>query len=117
LRRDQPRELKQGHCWSTKLNRRIIGVIGRAQRLYDVKIHAVGFLSTHDHQLCSFDDVEQQALFLQHIQCNLSKEVGLLHDWSGPMFAGARWAFKVPFPTTRLAPARGAWHLSPRAAL
>ena len=29
----------------TKLNRRVIGVIGRAQQLYEVEIHAVGFLS------------------------------------------------------------------------
>jgi hypothetical protein len=71
---------------STKLNRRIIGVIGRAQKLYDVQIHAVGFLSTHDHQLCSFVDTKQQALFMQHVQTNLSKEVGRLHDWSGAMW-------------------------------
>jgi hypothetical protein len=75
---------------NTNLNRRIIGVIGRAQRLYGVKIHAIGYLSSylsnHGHELCSFDDVEQQALFMQHVQCNLSKEIGRLHDWPGPMW-------------------------------
>ncbi|HUP24038.1 MAG TPA: hypothetical protein VNB06_13975 [Thermoanaerobaculia bacterium] len=61
----------------------MIGVIGRAQRLYGVKIHAIGYLSNHGHELCSFEDVEQQALFMQHVQCNLSKEIGRLHDWPG----------------------------------
>ena len=70
----------------TKLNRRVIGVIGRAQKLYEVEIHAVGFLSNHDHGMCSFKDTEQQAAFMQHVQCNLSKEVGRLHDWRGPMW-------------------------------
>jgi hypothetical protein len=71
---------------STKLNRRIIGVVGRAQRLYGPRIHGTGFLSSHYHSLCSFEDLEQQRDFMRYVQGNLSREVGRLHDWTGPMW-------------------------------
>jgi len=119
---------------STKVNRRIIGVIGRAQRLYEVKIHGIGFLSTHGNSSarsstrsskpCSCapsacglsarrsvqsrrrDSVVHAACAVQpwsracartnerfplkpgglEAGKNLSKEVGRLHEWSGPMW-------------------------------
>jgi hypothetical protein len=73
---------------STLVNRRILGVFGRAQQLYDFALHAVVFLSNHWHALFSFPDVEEQRLALQHIQGNLAREVSRLHDWSGPFWGG-----------------------------
>ncbi|HVS63111.1 MAG TPA: hypothetical protein VMT85_06355 [Thermoanaerobaculia bacterium] len=70
----------------TKVNRRIIGVIGRAQRLYGAGIHGTGFLSSHYHSLCSFKNLEQQRDFMRYVQGNLSREIGRLHGWTGPMW-------------------------------
>jgi hypothetical protein len=36
--------------------------------------------------LASPDSVEQMARFMCHLKTNLSKEIGRLHDWSGPLF-------------------------------
>jgi putative transposase len=86
---------------STKANRRIVGVIGRAQRMYDVGIHGTGFLSSHYHSLCSFEDLEQQRSFMTLVQGNLSREVGRLHDWSGPLW-GRRYS-AIPVSDEELA--------------
>ncbi|MEO1369468.1 MAG: hypothetical protein AAFX50_20000 [Acidobacteriota bacterium] len=51
-------------------------------------MHAVAVLSNHFHLLGSFDTVEQMARFTCHLKTNLSKEIGRLHDWEGPLFAG-----------------------------
>lgn len=43
-------------------------------------------MSNHLHILASPESVEQMADFMRHVNANLSKEVGRLHDWPGPMF-------------------------------
>ena len=73
---------------SPELNRVFIGVLARAQERYPVKIHAVSVMSSHFHLLITACDAEQQKFFMQYLDCNVSKEVGRLHDWKGGMWQG-----------------------------
>ena len=66
---------------SKTLRRRIIGVLGRAQELYGVEIHAFTFLSNHYHLLISVDDAEQMAQFMNYVQSNVAREAGRLAEW------------------------------------
>jgi hypothetical protein len=61
----------------------INGVLGRAQQLYDVRIHGYNYLSNHGHDLVSAEDGEQLALFLGHVNGNIARKVGPLHGWKG----------------------------------
>ena len=71
---------------SRELNRIFAGCLGRAQELYPVRLHAVVVMGTHLHLLLSPEDSLQLAGFMGHLNCNLSKKVGRIHDWSGSMF-------------------------------
>jgi hypothetical protein len=71
---------------SPQLNEIVLGVLGRAQSLYPVELHAFVFLSNHYHLLLTPADARQLAQFMQHLNTNLSKEVGRLHDWRGTLF-------------------------------
>ena len=73
-----------------EMNRRFIGVLARAQSLYDVQVHAVACLSNHWHALVSPRDAWSLARFMNFVQGNLAKEAGDLHGWQGP-FWGDRY--------------------------
>ena len=47
---------------SPALNELVIGVLGRAQRLYGVRCSCIAFASNHYHALLQVDDAEQLAL-------------------------------------------------------
>ena len=66
---------------SRALNERVIGVIGRAQRKYGMRIHALVFLSNHAHALLSPDSPQQLAAFMDFVASNVAREIGRLHDW------------------------------------
>ena len=70
-------------------NEIILGVLGRAQRLYDVACYSVVFLSNHWHALLWVDDSLQLARFMQHVDGNLSSEIGRpeIHDWPGSLWS------------------------------
>ncbi len=72
---------------SPSLNETVIGVLGRAQRLYDVRCSCVVFVSNHWHALLSAQDAEQLSRFMQYVNSNVAREVGDLVDWSGPFWA------------------------------
>ncbi len=72
---------------SKRLNDLFVGVLARAQRKYDMQVVCVTALSSHWHALLVPRDPEHLAEFMRFVNTNLSKEVGRLHDWSGPMFA------------------------------
>jgi hypothetical protein len=57
----------------------IIGILGRAQALYGLQIHAFVFLSNHYHLLCSPADAQQLARAMCFINSNLAREAGRLH--------------------------------------
>jgi hypothetical protein len=66
---------------SSALNDIIIGVLGRALRLYSVPICAYTFLSSHYHLLLDVNDVRQLSNFMRYLNSNLAREVGRLVDW------------------------------------
>jgi len=66
---------------SPQLTDLILGVIGKAQALYGMTIHAFVFLSTHAHFLLSPASAGQLALFMQFVNANIAKEAGRLHLW------------------------------------
>ena len=66
---------------SQEVNEVIIGVLARAQRFYEVPIHALVFMSNHYHLLISVEDACQMARFMNYVNGNLAKEVGIFNDW------------------------------------
>lgn len=59
----------------------IVGVLGRAQRRYGMKMHALVFLSTHYHLLVTARDSLQLALFMGFVNSNVAREVGRSIGW------------------------------------
>lgn len=68
----------------------ILGVLGRAQALYGVVIHAFIFLSDHYHMLVTSKNGKQLADFVGYFDGNVAKEAGKLGDWHGK-FWGQRY--------------------------
>jgi hypothetical protein len=66
---------------SAELTDIILGVVGKAQSLYGMTIHAFVFLSTHAHFLLSPASAGQLARFMQFVNANVAKEAGRLHEW------------------------------------
>jgi hypothetical protein len=66
---------------SYELNEIVLGILGRAQRLYAVKICAFVFLSNHYHLLLRVDDAKQLSDFMAYFNSNLAREAGRLVDW------------------------------------
>jgi hypothetical protein len=66
---------------SPELTDIILGIIGKAQALYGMTIHAFVFLSTHAHFLVSPSSADQLARFMQFVNANVAKEAGRLHAW------------------------------------
>jgi hypothetical protein len=71
---------------SIELNRLVVGVLGRAQRIYGVEIHACIVLSNHFHMLLTVRSALQLAQFMAYFQGNVAKETGRLHRWRGPFW-------------------------------
>jgi REP element-mobilizing transposase RayT len=67
---------------SLEVNDTILGIIGRAQSLFHVRIHAFVMMSNHWHMLLSVDDACQLASFVAFVNGNIAREIGRLHDWS-----------------------------------
>jgi len=66
---------------SPELTDIILGVIGKAQDLYGMAIHAFVVLSNHTHFLLSPSGADQLAKFMQFVNANIAKEAGRLHKW------------------------------------
>ena len=64
----------------------ILGVLGRAAKMYDIQLHAFVFLSNHFHLLLTIPDVDSMALFMGYLKCNISKECGKIYDWKGTLW-------------------------------
>jgi hypothetical protein len=65
----------------------IIGVLGRAQALYGVLIHAFVFLSNHFHMLLTARDAKQLSSFMCYLDSNVGKETGRHSDWGDRIWA------------------------------
>ena len=66
---------------SEELNESIVGVLARAQRIYEVPVHAIVFMSGHYHLLISVEDACQMARFMNYVNGNLATEAGRFNDW------------------------------------
>lgn len=75
---------------SEELRSVVLGVLGRAQRLFGVELHAFVFLSNHYHLLLSVSDADQLARFMNYLNSNLAREVGRLYGWQ-EKFWGRRY--------------------------
>ncbi len=60
-----------------------VGVLGRAQEKYPVRVHAAVAISSHYHLIVTPDDAEQLANFMEHLNGNLAREVGRMVGWRG----------------------------------
>lgn len=72
---------------SPSFNQIVLGALGRAQRLYRVRIHGAVFLSNHYHLLATADSPEQLARFVGYFQAKIAKEVARLHGWTQKIWA------------------------------
>ncbi len=66
---------------SRQLDEVIVGVLGRAQRLYRVRVCGYLFLSSHYHLLLDVDNARQLADFMTYVNSNLAREISRLHRW------------------------------------
>ena len=71
---------------SSQVNLVIKGALGRAQRYTGLRVVICVFLSNHYHLLVIPDSERQLAAFMQFLNTNLSKQLGQLHNWRGPLF-------------------------------
>jgi hypothetical protein len=72
---------------SPELTDIILGIVGKAQALYGMTIHAFVFMSTHAHILLSPSSAGQLALFMQFVNANVAKEAGRLHSWRNRLWS------------------------------
>ena len=66
---------------SPELTDIVLGIIGKAQALCKMTIHAFVVLSNHAHMLLSPSCAQQLAAFMRFVNANMAKEAGRLHDW------------------------------------
>ena len=72
---------------SPELNEVIIGVLGRAQRRFGLRIFAFQFLSDHYHLLVWAIDAQQLAGFMEYFGGNLAREAGRASAWRGKFWS------------------------------
>jgi REP element-mobilizing transposase RayT len=65
----------------------LLGVLGRAQRLYPVEICGFAFLSSHYHLLLWVPDAKCMSEFMGYFQTNAAREVGRLREWPGGIWS------------------------------
>jgi hypothetical protein len=69
----------------------ILGVLGRAQRLFEMTLHAFAFLANHFHLIASPRDAKHLADFVGYVSGNIAREVARLQDWPEKVW-GRRYA-------------------------
>jgi hypothetical protein len=89
---------------SPELNDLVLGVIGRAQSLFEMIIHAFVVMSNHTHFILSPSDAKQLADFMRFVNSNLAREVARLHNW--PERVWSRRYRAIPILDERAAHAR-----------
>ena len=72
------------------INQALLGVLGRAQKMYGMVVHFAVVLSNHYHLLLAPTDAQQLADFMGFVNSNIAREVGRLVDWK-EKFWGRRY--------------------------
>ncbi|HEY0553942.1 MAG TPA: transposase [Thermoanaerobaculia bacterium] len=65
----------------------IAGVLGRAQRLYKVRVCGYMFASNHYHFLLDVDNARQLARFMGYINSNIAREISRLYGWKDKIWS------------------------------
>lgn len=81
---------------SREANERILGILGRAQRLFPVELFAFTFLSNHFHWLMRVLSSKRMADFTGYVKSNVAKELGELYDWKAKFWGGRYYSASVP---------------------
>lgn len=63
------------------INEAVLGVLGRAQRMYGMVVHFAVVLSNHYHLLLAPTSARQLSDFMTFVNSNIAREVGRLVDW------------------------------------
>src|SRR5262245_51699645 len=63
------------------LNEIVIGVLGRAQRMYPTRVCGYVLASNHLHLSLDVDDANQLCRFMRYVNSNLARKVGRLVGW------------------------------------
>jgi REP element-mobilizing transposase RayT len=67
---------------SSEMNELLLGVLGRSLSLHPaVELHAFVFAWNHLHLLVSVPDAHVLASFMGHLNSNVARQAGRLHDW------------------------------------
>jgi REP element-mobilizing transposase RayT len=72
---------------SKTFNEQAIGVLGRAQKRFEVRCCGVAFLGNHFHLLLWVKDSEQLRKFMEYVNGNLARKVGRLVGWRDKIWA------------------------------
>ena len=68
---------------SKEVNDIIIGIVGRAQKHIDVKLHAFVFMSTHYHILATVSSADDMSKFIGFINGNITRKLNALNKRNG----------------------------------
>jgi len=72
---------------STVANALILGILGRAQEHYEVKVCAFAFLSNHYHLLVTVKSCRQLSRFMRYVNSNIGRKIGRLYSWREKYFS------------------------------
>ena len=79
---------------SPRINSLINGILARGCTRYEVRLHAMCFMSNHYHLLLSSQDAASTSSFMQFILSNIAREIGRLRNWR-EKFWGRRYRASV----------------------
>jgi putative transposase len=65
----------------------IVGVLGRAQRLYEVRCCGYMCASNHYHFLLDVDNARQLARFMGYVNSNIAREISRLYGWTDKIWS------------------------------
>ncbi len=65
----------------------VVGVLGRAQRKYPIRVCSYAFASNHFHLILDVDDALQLARFMRYVNSNLARKIGRRVDWRDKFWA------------------------------
>ena len=82
---------------SRELNRRVLGVLARAARRYQMGVCYFIFLSNHCHLLLRPTSAQQLASFMNYLNSNIAREAGRLHRWREKFWGRRYRAIPVSF--------------------